>query len=61
MLLVGRIQPGSPASRLITGCRPVAKHRDADGVDNDEQGVVLSLCSLTRPWSQAWPVLRHYY
>ncbi|OXM69970.1 ArnT family glycosyltransferase [Amycolatopsis vastitatis] len=61
VLLIGRIQPGTPASRLITGCRPVAKHRNADGVDNDEQGVVLSLCSLTRPWSVAWPQLRHYY
>ncbi|MEV6447921.1 glycosyltransferase family 39 protein [Amycolatopsis sp. NPDC051716] len=61
VLLVGRVPPGSPASRLITGCRAVAKHHNAEGVDNDEEGVVLSLCTLTRPWSQAWPQLRHYY
>ncbi|MEU4252594.1 glycosyltransferase family 39 protein [Amycolatopsis sp. NPDC026612] len=61
VLLVGRIDRGSPASRLITGCRTVAKHHNAEGVDNDEEGVVLSLCTLTRPWSEAWPRLRHYY
>ncbi|MEV7097442.1 glycosyltransferase family 39 protein [Amycolatopsis sp. NPDC051045] len=60
VLLVGRIERGSPAARLITGCRPVAKHHNAEGVDNDEEGVVLSLCTLTRPWSQAWPELRHF-
>jgi 4-amino-4-deoxy-L-arabinose transferase-like glycosyltransferase len=61
VLLIGRIERGSPASRLITGCRAVAVHRTAEGVDNDEDGVLLSLCTLTRPWSQAWPQLRHYY
>ncbi|WP_410592535.1 ArnT family glycosyltransferase [Amycolatopsis sp. lyj-23] len=61
VLLVGRIRPGTPAARLITGCRAVAKHHSTDGVHNDEDGVVLSLCTLTRPWSQAWPQLRRYY
>jgi hypothetical protein len=61
VLLVGRIAPGSPAARLITGCRPVAAHRSPAGVDNDENGVRLSLCTLTRPWSQAWPQLRRFY
>lgn len=61
VLLIGRFERGSPASRLITGCRPVARHQNADGVDNDEEGVVLSLCTLTEPWSTAWPVLREFY
>lgn len=61
VLLIGRIARDSPAARLITGCRPVAKHHNADGVDNDEEGVVLSLCTLTRPWSVAWPQLRRYH
>ncbi|MEU7785184.1 glycosyltransferase family 39 protein [Amycolatopsis sp. NPDC049159] len=62
VLLVGGFERGSPASRLITGCRPVAKHFTDDGVDNDENGVVLSLCStLTEPWSTAWPALRQFY
>ncbi|WP_410675968.1 glycosyltransferase family 39 protein [Amycolatopsis sp. cmx-4-68] len=61
VLLIGRIDRGSPAAKLITGCRPVAKHHNAEGLDNGENGVVLSLCGLTRPWSAAWPQLRHYY
>ncbi|WP_410570884.1 ArnT family glycosyltransferase [Amycolatopsis sp. cmx-4-61] len=61
VLLVGRIRPGTPAARLLTGCRAVAKHHNADGVHNDEDGVVVSLCTLTRPWSEAWPQLRRYY
>jgi hypothetical protein len=61
VLLVGGVERGSPASRLITGCRVVAKHHNAEGVDNDEDGVALSLCTLTEPWSTAWPVLRHFY
>ncbi|WP_328454427.1 ArnT family glycosyltransferase [Amycolatopsis sp. NBC_00438] len=62
VLVVGRIERGSPASRLITGCRPVALHHNAEGVDNDEDGVTISLCdTLTRPWSAAWPQLRRFY
>jgi 4-amino-4-deoxy-L-arabinose transferase-like glycosyltransferase len=61
VLLIGRVERDSPASRLITGCRPVAMHRNAEGIDNDEEGVTISLCTLTRPWSSAWPVLRHFY
>ncbi|NBH12512.1 glycosyltransferase family 39 protein [Amycolatopsis sp. SID8362] len=61
VLLVGGFERGSPAARLITGCRPVAKHFTAGGVDNDENGVVLSLCTLTKPWSVAWPRLRQFY
>jgi len=61
VLLIGRFERESPASRLITGCRVVAKHHNAEGVDNDEEGVTLSLCTLTEPWSTAWPVLRQFY
>jgi hypothetical protein len=61
VLLIGRLERDSPASRLITGCRPVAMHHNNEGVDNDEDGVTISLCTLTRPWSAAWPVLRRYY
>ncbi|SFW80593.1 ArnT family glycosyltransferase [Amycolatopsis australiensis] len=61
VLLIGRVRRDSPAARVLTGCRPVALHRDADGVDNDENGVPLSLCTLAQPWSTAWPILRTYY
>jgi 4-amino-4-deoxy-L-arabinose transferase-like glycosyltransferase len=61
VLLIGRTEPGSPAARLITGCRPIGMHRAPDNLDNDENGVMLSLCTLTEPWSTAWPTLRHFY
>ncbi|QKV80881.1 glycosyltransferase family 39 protein [Amycolatopsis sp. Hca4] len=61
VLLVGRVRPDFPAARLITRCRLVAKHHNAAGVDNDEEGVPLSLCEPARPWSEAWPRLRRYY
>ncbi|MFI5589657.1 glycosyltransferase family 39 protein [Amycolatopsis sp. NPDC051758] len=61
VLLIGRAEPGSPAARLITGCRPVGMHRAPANLDNDENGVRLSLCTLTEPWSTAWPQLRHFY
>jgi len=61
VLLIGRVDRGSPAARLITGCAPVAMQRNSEGVDNDEEGVTVSLCTLTEPWSTAWPVLRHFY
>jgi hypothetical protein len=61
VLFIGRVERGSPASRLITGCRPVGLHRAPEDVDNDEDGVMLSLCTLTQPWSSAWPQLRHFY
>ncbi|MDT7798834.1 MAG: hypothetical protein QOI78_2267 [Actinomycetota bacterium] len=62
VLLIGRLERGSPASRLITGCRPVAMNHNAEGIDNDEDGVTVSVCgTLTRPWSAAWPQLRHFY
>lgn len=61
VLVVGGFERGSPASRLLTGCHAVAKQHNAEGVDNDEEGVVLSLCTLTEPWSTAWPALRRFY
>ncbi|HEY3471054.1 MAG TPA: glycosyltransferase family 39 protein [Amycolatopsis sp.] len=61
VLLVGRFVPGSPAERVLTGCRAAGVHHNADGVDNDEEGVRFSLCTLTEPWSTAWPLLREYY
>ncbi len=61
VLLVGGFERDSPAAHLITGCHAVAKNRTAGGVDNDENGTVLSLCTLTEPWSTAWPKLRQFY
>ncbi|MCO1659463.1 glycosyltransferase family 39 protein [Pseudonocardia sp. S2-4] len=51
---------GEAAARF-TGCAPVATHRSPDGVDNDEDGTVVSRCAAPPSWSRAWPALRHGY
>ncbi len=44
------------------GCEPVAVVDNGHGVDNEEQGTVVSLCRGTAaPWSVLWRDLRHYY
>ncbi|WP_409492397.1 ArnT family glycosyltransferase [Amycolatopsis sp. cmx-11-12] len=46
----------------FTGCREVAVHDNGLGVENEEQGVRISLCAGTsRPWSELWARMRHYY
>lgn len=46
----------------FTGCRTVARNDNGAGVDNEEQGAVVSLCTApARRWSQLWPELRRYY
>ncbi|WP_232376621.1 ArnT family glycosyltransferase [Amycolatopsis aidingensis] len=46
----------------FTGCEVVAVHDNGFGLDNDEQGTPISLCTgTTAPWSRIWPLLRHFY
>lgn len=48
--------------RFFTGCHVVGHVDTGRGVDNEEQGAPVTLCSgTTRPWSALWPSLRHYY
>ena len=48
--------------RFFTGCRVMGHVDTGRGVDNEEQGAPVTLCSgTTRPWSALWPSLRHYY
>lgn len=61
VLMVGHLEPGSAGERLFTGCRVVATHHNSAGVDNDEEGVSLSLCEATEPWSRIWPAIRQFY
>lgn len=61
VLMVGHFAPGSEGSRLFTGCRVVATHHNSAGIDNDEEGVELSLCTATGPWSAIWPAIRKFY
>jgi hypothetical protein len=42
------------------GCRVEARVATRAGVDNDENGEEIALCSATRrPWSRIWAGLRH--
>ncbi len=41
-------------------CRPVTRVHDDEGIDNDERGAPIDLCSSTsQPWSRLWPRVRH--
>ena len=47
-------------ARSFAGCRLVLHVDNGVGVDNDERGAPIYLCSGTRhPWSQIWGKLRH--
>jgi 4-amino-4-deoxy-L-arabinose transferase-like glycosyltransferase len=46
----------------FSGCQQVGKVDNGVGVDNEEQGAAVVLCSgTTKPWSALWPDLRRYY
>jgi hypothetical protein len=48
------------AERLFERCTVQARLDNGVGVDNEEQGMPVALCSgLVRPWSDSWPRLRH--
>lgn len=45
---------------LFTSCTTVGRLDNGEGVDNEEQGQPLSLCSGPRaPWSEQWREVRH--
>ena len=58
-LLVG-VDP-STATADFVGCRVRARIDDGVGLNNQEQGDPVWVCSGVRePWSRLWPSLRHY-
>ena len=49
------------AGSFFTGCRLRARIDDGVGLNNNEQGAPVLLCTgERRPWGQLWPSLRHY-
>jgi hypothetical protein len=45
----------------FTGCRLRAQINNGEGLDNQEQGAPVRVCSGERVrWSRLWPALRHY-
>jgi 4-amino-4-deoxy-L-arabinose transferase-like glycosyltransferase len=61
VVVVGEFSP-TWLDTMFTGCGRVAEIDNGYDWDNDEQGAQVRLCSgTTRPWSQLWPDLRHFY
>ena len=61
VVLVGEVDPSALAG-LLDGCTRVTEHDNGAGLDNEEQGTDVSLCTApAEPWSRIWPELRRYY
>jgi 4-amino-4-deoxy-L-arabinose transferase-like glycosyltransferase len=59
VLVVGGQPTQSP---LLAGCRVVARNDNGIGLENEEQGTPITLCSgTTAPWSEIWPQMRRFY
>ncbi len=51
----------SQAEQSFTGCRLRARVDNRDGLNNQEQGAPVLVCTgEVRPWSRLWSSLRHY-
>jgi 4-amino-4-deoxy-L-arabinose transferase-like glycosyltransferase len=58
VILVGVTAQLAPDCGTVT---LVARHDNGYGLDNEEQGVPVSVCDrLTRPWSEIWPQLHRF-
>ncbi|HYJ74025.1 MAG TPA: hypothetical protein VEV65_00420, partial [Kineosporiaceae bacterium] len=59
VLLVGW-ESDADAAELFTGCTLVARIDNGHGVDNDEDGTPVRLCTgPAQPWPRIWPRIRH--
>ncbi len=44
----------------LTGCREVSRIENSAGVENEENGKPVAVCTgPDRPWSEIWPAVRH--
>ena len=60
VILVG-VEPSASVRDAFTGCRVVARIDNGIGLDNDEQGEPVQLCTgPAHPWSELWPHLVHF-
>lgn len=59
VIMVGDQDPTN-LQRWFGSCRTVTHLRSPDGVDNEEAGAPVRICtSPRRPWPQLWPEFRH--
>jgi hypothetical protein len=59
VLLTG-FDNAAEASAGFTECYTRAVFDNGVGLNNQEQGLPLILCQVSRPWRTLWPQLRHY-
>jgi hypothetical protein len=59
VLLVGFDGPASAAPEF-GGCQTLAVVNNGIGLNNQEQGLPVMLCTPTASWRVLWPRLRHY-
>ncbi|HZG91653.1 MAG TPA: glycosyltransferase family 39 protein [Pseudonocardia sp.] len=59
--MTGSVLVVGAAVARFDGCYPLAVHRSPDGLDNEEDGTVISRCPAPDRWSAVWPELRHGY
>ncbi|MGA8745353.1 MAG: glycosyltransferase family 39 protein [Solirubrobacterales bacterium] len=58
-LLVG-FENSTEAAPYFGQCRTLATVNNRVGLNNQEQGLPVLLCSTTEPWTKLWPHLMHY-
>jgi len=52
---------GDELDSYFGACRAITQLHAPDGVVNDEDGVVVGLCTAPRePWTQIWPSIRNF-
>lgn len=59
VLLLG-FDNAAEAAPQFTRCRTVARVENGVGLDNQEQGLPLMFCRISRSWRALWPSLTHY-
>jgi 4-amino-4-deoxy-L-arabinose transferase-like glycosyltransferase len=58
-LLVG-YDNAADAAPFFDQCQTLAIANNGVGLNNQEQGLPVMLCHVTRPWTKLWPRLTHY-
>ena len=49
------------AAAVFVDCRQLAVMDNGVGVDNEEQGSVVAVCTVpSTGWAPIWPLLQHY-
>jgi 4-amino-4-deoxy-L-arabinose transferase-like glycosyltransferase len=62
VLLLQQLGSEGGTEAFFRGCRKVGHVDNGENLANEEQGAAVVLCAgTTRPWSQLWPRLRHFY